>query len=144
MHDMHRIARRLLFPILIVAIAVGVSTFGRTRTAQSRAAVERFAIQVLSGGASGATDPFVESLMRQRLPVGGGLSVEVRDGDGGPAPDGAASHVVMVKRDGLAVTGLRVRYDPDPARMAVVGIFEPGIGPAPATESPAPAAENKE
>lgn len=76
----------------------------------------------------GATEPVLEQVVRKRLTEGRAYTLEVREGDGGPSPDGAASHVIMVQVDGLAYLGLRCRYDSDPDRMAIVGWFEPGAG----------------
>jgi hypothetical protein len=122
--------RRFVFPVLIIAIAAFLTIKGKSdRAAQSRA-VEAFALQAVSGGPLGATEELIATALRQRLPRNRSLTVEVRDGDGGPAPDGSASHVVMVRVDDLAYLGLRCRYDSDPGKMAIVGVFDAGTEPA--------------
>lgn len=123
---MRPIARRFLFPILILVFAGMISYLSRTGRETQSQAVQRFAEQFLAGGSTGTTDPLIAETVLRRLPKDQALTVEVRDGDGGPAPDGSASHVVMIRANGLAALGLRCRYDSDPARMAIVGVFEPG------------------
>lgn len=125
---MRPLTRRLFFPVVILVIAGFLTWNGRHRRATEMAAMEAFASQVVSGGAAGATEPVLEQAVRRRLADRRAYTLEVREGDGGPAPDGAASHVVMVRVDGLAFLGLRCRYDSDPDRMAIVGMFEPGAG----------------
>lgn len=127
---MRQVIRRLLFPILIVGIAAFLTIKGSIDRDREREAVRAFATAAVLGGHLGATEPFIADALRASLPPNRVYSVEVRDGDGGPAPDGSASHVVMVRRDGLAYIGLRCRYDPDPGKIAVVGVFEPGLLPA--------------
>jgi hypothetical protein len=125
-----RTSRVWLFPILTLLIAGSVTLFSRAQQATQREAVRVFVEQVVGGGPAGATEPLLLDLLVTRLPRGRTLLVEVREGDGGPAPDGAASHVAIVRADGLAALGLRCRYDADPSSMAIVGLFEPGTGPA--------------
>lgn len=81
--------------------------------------------EVLADGpAKGATDPTLVRLARSS--VGDArFTLEAREGDGGPGADGAATHSVMVVVDGAPILGLRVRYDRDPARRAVIGIWRP-------------------
>ncbi len=124
-----RTPRVWLFPILTLLIAGAITLFSRVQQTAQRETVRAFVEQVVAGGSAGATEPLLLDLVLKRLPRGRTLLVEVRDGDGGPAPDGAASHVAIVRADGLAALGLRCRYDADPATMAIVGLFEPGTGP---------------
>lgn len=121
--------RRLVFPILILAVAGFFTWQGFRDRAVQRPKVEAFATQVLTGGPYGATDAFIEDAIRRHLVPGTPYTFSIHEGDGGPAPDGAASHIILVERSGTGgvetVVGLRCRYDPDPARMAIVGLFEP-------------------
>jgi hypothetical protein len=103
-----------------------ISYLARTGRVTQEAQVQAFGEQFLAGGSIGATEPLLVETILKRLPKDRVLTVEVRDGDGGPAPDGAASHVIMIRADGLAALGLRCRYDSDPSKMAIVGVFEPG------------------
>ncbi len=127
---MRLLLRRLLFPIAIVVIAAAIMFFSRRGTDVQRSSVGAFVSSVLGGGPTGSTDRLIMTELQRRLQTvmqpGEAIEIEVRDGDGGPAPDGAASHVVMLRVKGLAAVGLRCRYDSDPTRMAIVGVFEPG------------------
>jgi hypothetical protein len=129
-----------LFPILTLLIAGSITILSRSRATAEREAVRVFVEQFVGGGPVGATQPFLVDIVLGKLPRGRTLLVDIRDGDGGPAPDGAASHVAIVRADGLAALGLRCRYDADPAAMAVVGVFEPGHAPVGGPDqAPAPA-----
>jgi hypothetical protein len=118
--------RRLLFPILILVVAGGLHLFSQRGAEAKRAAMAGFASEVLRGGDARATDPLIVREIARRFASGTEFEVEIRDGDGGPVRDGAATHVAMVRIRGLAALGLRCRYDSDPSRWAIVGVFEPG------------------
>ncbi|MDZ4753398.1 MAG: hypothetical protein SGJ11_02750 [Phycisphaerae bacterium] len=123
---MNRVLRRVLLPITIIGIALALSWWGNRDGDDRRAAVTSFVAGVMGGGDAGASLPLIVEAARSRIPAGEAIEVEVRDGDGGPSPHGAASHVAMIRVRGLAALAVRVRYDPDPAQMAIVGWFEPG------------------
>jgi hypothetical protein len=121
--------RRLVFPILILGIAAWLSWQGQRDRAAQRPAVEAFAQQILNGGPYAATEQILVDAIRRYVPVPNSFAFSVEDRDGGPAPDGSASHVILITSGSSGrmkpVVGLRCRYDPDPARIAIVGVFEP-------------------
>ena len=122
---MRPLVRRLLFPIVILGVAWALTVYTRQAATQQRAIVAAFGEDLGHGGSWAGTDQLLVATLRPRLTDWQGVTVEIRDGDGGPVPDGSASHVAILRRGGLAWLGLRCRYDPDPARMAIVGFFEP-------------------
>lgn len=117
--------RRAFFPIAILVVAGLLTLQSRWEAPRRLEAAELLVREVLAGGAeTGATDPMLAALARST--VGDArFTLEVREGDGGPAADDAATHSVMVVVEGTPILGLRVRYDRDPARRAVIGVWRP-------------------
>jgi hypothetical protein len=116
--------RRAFFPIAILVVAGLVTLQSRWEAPRRLEAAQLLARDVIAGGTEiGATDPALVRLARSA--VGDArFTLEAREGDDGPGADGAATHVVMVV-DGSPILGLRVRYDRDPARRAVIGVWRP-------------------
>ncbi len=121
---MRSLLRRVLFPILILAVA-GIIALNSTSSEGKRLAIASFVEQGLRSGEWGATERFLVDRLKPLLAKESSLAVEITEGDGGPTPDGAASHVAMLQKEGKPWLGLRCRYDPDPRRLAVLGFFQP-------------------
>jgi hypothetical protein len=116
----------LVFPILILLVAGGLALWSRQQAPVRREMAATFVADALAGRSLGKTHELVAQEFRQQVAAAKSeLTVEIREGDGGPAPDGSASHVAILRRDGLAWLGLRLRVEPDPTRSAIVGIFRP-------------------
>jgi hypothetical protein len=117
--------RRLLFPAMTLLAAGLIALFARPAAPPpgSGEAIARFVGEGLRGGTLGATDGLVREALARSLdgvdPTT--LSVEIRDGDPLPEPSGATHHAI-VSRDARPWLVLRARYDPDPARQALVGV----------------------
>lgn len=120
--------RRAFFPIAILAIAGFLTLRSRWEAPAQRDEVASLARAVLTGsGEVGATDPLILDLVRrdwrEASALDDAVELDVREGDTGPVADGLATHTVMVTTAGGASLGLRVRYDRDPARRAVIGVW---------------------
>ena len=117
--------RRLLFPAVTLVAAGLIAIFARPAAPPpgSGEAIARFVGEGLRGGTLGTTDDLVRAAFARSLDGvdPSTLSVEVRDGDPMPEPSGATHHAI-VSRDGRPWLLVRARYDPDPARQALVGV----------------------
>jgi hypothetical protein len=117
--------RRLLSPALIVAVAIVIWWRGGSPALppESGPAIAALVESGVRGGPVAATDQLVRDALGRRLsgvdPAT--LAIEVREGE--PSGDAAgATHHAIVSRDGRPWLVVRARYDPDPARRALVGV----------------------
>ncbi|MFO0826646.1 MAG: hypothetical protein U0572_00725 [Phycisphaerales bacterium] len=123
---MRRLARSLLFPILIVGVAL-ILTWNARQTPTSHATpvdVEAFVRSAMSGGEFGSTDPILVARLQRAWPKGD-VRIEIESGDGGPGADGTATHrATITAPDGSRIV-VRCRYDDAPSDRRFVGYWTP-------------------
>ena len=136
--------RRLILPLVILAVAGGLglwSSHVHTRQQQEvQAVVASICNDVLAGRDPAsrltATDPLVRGRLVERLrEVLGGtggtpprLAIEVSAGDttqAGDAVQGHATHTAVLRVDGAAAMGLRIRHPGGGAGVAIIGFWTP-------------------
>ena len=134
--------RRLVFPLVIVGVAIGLGVWGSQTGGARSDVVQRFVKQVcldIAGGGDatillGATDSLVAEGVRRQIAIvleahGGQpdlIDVDVFAGDIHPYPGSeSATHSVLVGDGNVHMLGLRVSCRSDSSAVRVLGYWVP-------------------
>ena len=134
--------RRLIFPIIIVAVAVGLGVWSQQAGSERDEVVERFVrrlfIEIAAGENAdvllGRTNSDIAALVRRQIAqiseAQGGkvefLDIEVIKGDVQPYPGSqTATHSVLVGDGAINLLGLRVACKDDSSGVTILGSWDP-------------------